>query len=86
MSSSKKLGVNRNKIITWLQEDKIPFKEVDVSKIPELYNTLCKRIVLKEIRALGHINPNYIKNYDELCESALNAKGSDVFGYICLSL
>ena len=36
MSSSKKLGVNRNKIITWLQEDKIPFKEVDVSKMPKL--------------------------------------------------
>ena len=36
MSSSKKLGVNRNKIITWLQEDKIPFKEIDVSKMPKL--------------------------------------------------
>ena len=34
MSSSKKLEVIKNKIITWLQEDKIPCKEEDVSKIP----------------------------------------------------
>ncbi len=36
MSSSKKLQVNKNKIITWLQEDKIPYKQEDTSKIPAL--------------------------------------------------
>ena len=36
MSSSKKLEVNKNKIITWLQEDKIPCEEVDVSKVSTL--------------------------------------------------
>jgi len=36
MSSSKKLEVNKNKIISWLQEDKIPYKEQDVSKVPKV--------------------------------------------------
>ena len=36
MPSSKQLEVNKNKIITWLQEDKIPVKEEDASKVPEL--------------------------------------------------
>jgi len=36
MSSSKILEINKNKIITWLQEDKIPCEEVDVSKVSTL--------------------------------------------------
>jgi len=36
MSSSKKLEVNKNKIISWLQEDKIPCQETDISKVPDL--------------------------------------------------
>jgi len=36
MSSSKKLEVNKNKIIHWLQEDKIPYKEANISKMPKI--------------------------------------------------
>ena len=36
MISPKQSEINKNKIVGWLKEDKMPFKELDVKQQPEL--------------------------------------------------